>query len=257
MKKYTPLFDDIVKDFGIVGAAVYGYVWRQCQKEKGVCGASFQTIADDLGLGRITVINHMKRLVEAGQIVDTTPHYDRKPHEYLVQEMYQSSTGDVLASTSNIPELVQEMYQSSTSPVPKDTDTKNNNNYELTGDENFAFSFFEGATGFCPPHQSSSDYHDHWLVPIRAIVKKSNGRTEIEDRIAHAVHQMQGGSGKTYTIKSPKSILTFALNWGNEPSPNSNGHNGIAQPPAIKPATAEELAEFQRMAQNTEAFYGK
>lgn len=175
--------------------------------------------------------------------------------EYVIPA--RNSTLNGLSSLSDSPqnELSDEPNSPDSVPPIYSKERKNNNNdYDLTSDEQFAFSFFEGTTGFCPPHQSSSDYHDHWLVPIQAIVKKSNGRTEIEDRIAHAVHQMQGGSGKNYTIKSPKSILTFALNWGNKPDPSSNGHtNGIHQPPTISPPTADEAAEFEKLIANTEA----
>lgn len=144
MGHFTPLFDDIMQEHGIITAAVYGYIWRKCQLERGVCDASFQTVADDLNMSRRTIVTHIKLLVEVEKIVDLTPENDRKPHKYLVQEMQQIRAIDALdenqtrATDSTTREinaplraadslaLGQEMQQTRATNAPKDTDTKRN-----------------------------------------------------------------------------------------------------------------------------------
>jgi len=117
MNQFTPLFDEITQQYGIVTAAVYGYIWRKCQMESGHCSASFQTIADELNVSRRTAVTHVKQLVNDGLITDLTPNANRKPHKYLVQEMQQTREINALA-------LVQEMQQTREINAPKDTETK-------------------------------------------------------------------------------------------------------------------------------------
>lgn len=121
MGKYTPLFDDIVSDYGPITALVYGYVWRMCQLKNGVCHASFQTMADKMNVSRRTVIRHIKSLIEAGLIEDLTPDAGTKPHRYLVTESHQDSDLKSLSSDRESLALVTESHQTSDFKSPKDT----------------------------------------------------------------------------------------------------------------------------------------
>jgi len=82
MGSFTPLFDLVIKDVGIVGAGVYGRVWRYCQGERGVCQAKQETIADELGMSRHTILRWLTKLCDAGYLEDTTPDLRNKPHTY-------------------------------------------------------------------------------------------------------------------------------------------------------------------------------
>lgn len=82
MGNFTPLFDVVIHDVGITGAAVYGRVWRYCQGERGVCQATQDTIADELDVSRHTVLRWLGKLCEAGYLEDTTPDLRNKPHTY-------------------------------------------------------------------------------------------------------------------------------------------------------------------------------
>jgi|GEM_PF-6732579 len=73
VRGFTPLIDALVAEEGLVTAAVYGVVWRYCQMADGVCTASQETIAAHLGLTRVTVNAHLRRLCEAGYLKDVTP----------------------------------------------------------------------------------------------------------------------------------------------------------------------------------------
>jgi len=72
----------LVREFGLVTAAVFGAVWRYCQMENRVCNASTRTIADDLGMEHGTVLRHIKKLCKAGYLRDETPGLRNKPHTY-------------------------------------------------------------------------------------------------------------------------------------------------------------------------------
>lgn len=79
---FTPIIDTVVQDVGLMAAAVFGKVWRYCQMQDGVCKASQERIAEELGITRKTVNNYLSTLVEAGYLIDTTPEALGTPHIY-------------------------------------------------------------------------------------------------------------------------------------------------------------------------------
>jgi DnaD/phage-associated family protein len=79
---FTPLIDGLVAEHGIVRAAVFGKVWRYCQMEDGVCRASQERMADELGLTRATVNKHIEALCADGYLIDKTPTLAGAPHVY-------------------------------------------------------------------------------------------------------------------------------------------------------------------------------
>ena len=79
---WTPIIDALAKDHGLLTAAVFGRIWRYCQGEKGVCTASLETTASDLGINKATVMRHAKELLEHGYLKDLTPDARNVPHIY-------------------------------------------------------------------------------------------------------------------------------------------------------------------------------
>lgn len=79
---FTPVIDALLKEHGHLTALIFGKVWRYCQMSDGVCKASQQRIADELGVTRVTVNNHFSILVENGYLEDITPDLDGYPHTY-------------------------------------------------------------------------------------------------------------------------------------------------------------------------------
>lgn len=65
---WTPLLDRLVERHGLITAAVFGKVWRYCQGDYGVCTASQDRIAKELGISRKAVNEHCKILVENGYL---------------------------------------------------------------------------------------------------------------------------------------------------------------------------------------------
>ncbi|MHA1962732.1 MAG: helix-turn-helix domain-containing protein [Candidatus Thorarchaeota archaeon] len=84
IKNFTPLLDELVKEFGVVTAAVWGRIWRYAQQEYGVCQASLDKIANELHISRRTVIRHISKLCIEGYIYDHTPTLRNKPHTYSI-----------------------------------------------------------------------------------------------------------------------------------------------------------------------------
>lgn len=79
---FTPIIDSLAQELGLITAAVFGRVWRYCQGEQGVCTASMERIAQELGLGRATVMRHIHILVENGYLKDLTPDLVKRSHTY-------------------------------------------------------------------------------------------------------------------------------------------------------------------------------
>ena len=66
---------------------------------------------------------------------------------------------------------------------------------------------FTNLTGFFMPADYESRMNqEQWVKPLQAI----EGQGKAEERIKYGIQQIRE---KGYTIKAPKSILTFALNW--------------------------------------------
>ena len=59
---HTRIFDELVPKFGLVGAAVYGVVWRYCQMRDKACHATHETLANELGIGQSTVRQYIDEL---------------------------------------------------------------------------------------------------------------------------------------------------------------------------------------------------
>jgi hypothetical protein len=79
---FTPLIDGLTVEHGVITSAIFGKVWRYCQMSDGVCKASQERIADELGISRITVNTHIEKLCSAGYLIDRTPGLLGAPHQY-------------------------------------------------------------------------------------------------------------------------------------------------------------------------------
>lgn len=79
---FTPVIDGMIPEVGLITAVIFGKAWRYCQMADGVCKASQERIAAELGITRATVNAHFSRLCEFGYLKDTTPDLAGLPHEY-------------------------------------------------------------------------------------------------------------------------------------------------------------------------------
>jgi hypothetical protein len=79
---FTPIIDVLVDEIGLIGASIFGRVWRYCQGKRRVCQASIDTLASGLGISGRTVQRHLRALCEAGYLEDLTPDLKNRPHTY-------------------------------------------------------------------------------------------------------------------------------------------------------------------------------
>lgn len=79
---WTPVVDVVVADVGETAALVYGRVWRYCQMRDGVCRASVERMAGEVGRSVKTVRRCLKLLCRRGYLRDRTPGRRYAPHEY-------------------------------------------------------------------------------------------------------------------------------------------------------------------------------
>lgn len=82
---WTPLYEPAITKYSLIGAAVYGEVWRYCQMGKQMCVASRETIAGNLGLAIRTVDKYLELLSSGDEpyIKDLTPDVRNRPHAYI------------------------------------------------------------------------------------------------------------------------------------------------------------------------------
>lgn len=79
---FTPAPDVLIRDYGYITALVWGKIWRYCQMSDGVCRASLDRIANELGMSDNTIMRHLRPLCENGYLYDSTPDLKNKPHIY-------------------------------------------------------------------------------------------------------------------------------------------------------------------------------
>jgi DNA-binding Lrp family transcriptional regulator len=98
---FTPVIDSVVQDVGVTTAVVFGKVWRYCQMSDGVCKASQGRLAEDLNMSVRSVTAHIKKLVVAKYLRDTTPNLVGVPHTYA--DTGKAGMGITMAATSSQP----------------------------------------------------------------------------------------------------------------------------------------------------------
>lgn len=127
MKNFTPMLDDLVQKYGIITAAVWGRVWRYSQQNGKVCQATQERIANDLKLGRRTVIRHLQILIDDGYLVDHTPELRHRPHTYTTVSAPESHTDiddSVPESHTSAPESHTQCATESLKETIKETNKK-------------------------------------------------------------------------------------------------------------------------------------
>jgi hypothetical protein len=99
---WTPVIDAILQAHGASAALVFGRAWRYCQMPGGVCTASLERLADDLGYNERTIRRALQVLVENGFLEDMTPDLTNRPHVYR-DTGRASLVGRVEAIVSSLP----------------------------------------------------------------------------------------------------------------------------------------------------------
>jgi len=90
---FTPVLDNLISEYSLVTAAIYGIVWRYAQMSDKVCKAPLEKIGKRLDLSGKTAERHIKILCAGGYLVDLTPGVRNKPHIYAVTGKAEISGG--------------------------------------------------------------------------------------------------------------------------------------------------------------------
>lgn len=120
LEGFTPLPDILVEQVGITTAAVWGRMWRYCQMDGGVCQASLETLARELGLHRTTIIQHVDVLVKGGYFIDKTPDLKNRPHTYVDSGLL-SVQSKIAVVKSNTPAVEESEIPTAQSDFPTAT----------------------------------------------------------------------------------------------------------------------------------------
>lgn len=80
---FTPVYDSVAREYGLVGAAVYGVVHRHCLMRDGDCHCSLDTMAYLLGVTESTARRWLRRLEADGWIRQTQASTPRVPAHYV------------------------------------------------------------------------------------------------------------------------------------------------------------------------------
>jgi hypothetical protein len=98
---WTPLIDELVQLYGVVGASVFGRIWRYCQMKDHVCSVPLSRIAEDLKMDKSTIMRYAVRLCEDGYLKDKTPDAGNRPHVYA--DTGKASIGVTVKAKSGTP----------------------------------------------------------------------------------------------------------------------------------------------------------
>lgn len=72
MSGWSPIFDTVVQEVGLMTASVYGVIWRHCQMRNGECTASQETLAGKIGITIRSLQRHAEKLIDAGFLSKVT-----------------------------------------------------------------------------------------------------------------------------------------------------------------------------------------
>jgi DNA-binding Lrp family transcriptional regulator len=126
MSRYTPVFEPLIPKVGILPTLVFGLIWRYSHLADNVCRASMQTLADRLGLCRMTVIRSVKTLRQAGLIEDLSPYIHTQPHRLRPSQQAL----DLLNKESDSPDITHS-YNNSLNQVKEITKGDSTSNFQL------------------------------------------------------------------------------------------------------------------------------
>jgi DnaD/phage-associated family protein len=178
---WTPVIDGMIPEVGATTALVFGKAWRYCQMSDGVCKASQERLAAELGMTRTTIHAHLKKLVKTGYLKDLTPDLVGAPHEYA--DTGKANLSIILAGSSQPVKNLDTPCIKSIHPPVKNLDTKKVlRKKKETINSSVVFSHYENNIAMLVP--SSRDelgelldtYSEDWIIEAMDIAVKNNVR---------------------------------------------------------------------------------
>lgn len=96
---YVNIDKEVIKLFGGVKAIIYEEVSSLAQQE-GYCFASYQYMADDLGMSRETVRRNIQELIKAGAIIDLKSNPRNTPLHLSINKAYLKKALTILKKST-------------------------------------------------------------------------------------------------------------------------------------------------------------
>ena len=228
---HTRIFDELVPQFGLVGAAVYGVVWRYCQMRDGACRASYETLGAEIGVEKSTVRRHVRKLRDAQYLAQIhnggnctswfiigekqigTEHAPEKGdrQKTRVQVGREPTQREEQVGREHTKET-KELNKPDKKPLNATHSRKRKGKPFWNDDQKvLADHFVEVSHLEIPILEKPSDYAAvtrSWKLPLSQMFELVGSVTDARKLIAQTVREMRA---KNLTISAPRSIWNNAL----------------------------------------------
>ena len=121
---FTPLFDVVIDDLGLIPAAVFGRIRRYAQMKDKTCSASVDKIGKQIGISGRSVMRWLKVLCDKGYLDDLSPDRRNKPHIYRVTDMLDAMTLCQIGTTQSHSRYDRESVEETLKRHPKKEEKK-------------------------------------------------------------------------------------------------------------------------------------
>ncbi len=225
---HTRIFDELVSEFGLVGAAVYGVVWRYCQMRDGACRASYETLGAEIGVEKSTVRRHVRKLRDA---------------QYLAQiHNGGNSTSWFIIGEKQIGREHTKKTKELNKPVKKPRNASHSRKRKRrpfwNDDQKVLADHFSEVSGLPIPKLEGHAFAQvtkSWKLPLSQMFELVGSVTDARKLIAQTVREMRADKLR---ISAPRSIWNVALDiHARGPTNGSPEPKGIA---GIRAYLAEE-----------------
>lgn len=266
---FTPILDTMSSRYGLVGAAVFGVVWRHANMRNGVCSASQERMAELLGVNRMTVNKWIATFCDNGYLEDTTPDTKNRAHVYrvtgkagLMQTIEAFDFGDNLNSSDDFGDSLN----STTDSLNSSSDSLNSSSDNLVSTsrllrDNLEEEVVDGAAA--TPNASLPEELATQFIEWANINGKKTEPLIAEAAVKQWLLHVQG-KGKGWRVKNFKAIgerydmIMLEYDQRNS-APNMPYIGDTGKPKKYEfrtdPITGENLAyEVETEAQAEEAF---
>ena len=227
---HTRIFDELIPEFGLVGAAVYGVVWRYCQMRDKACHATHETLAQELGIGQSTVRRYVDELRNAQYIAvifdkANSPNWmilgekqvgtESTSEKEGAQRKQAGSQREHLPKGEQVPrestEETKELKKPEKKPLNASHSRKRKRPPFWNDDQKVLADHFAEVSGLPIPKlggRAFAQVTKSWKLPLSQMFELVGSVTDTRKLIAQTVREMRADK---LTISAPRSIWNVAL----------------------------------------------
>jgi len=227
---YTPVFDELIPEFGTMGALVYGVIWRYCQMRDAACHATHETLAQEIDIAESTLRKHIEILRDAQYLAVI---FDKaNSANWIILGERQVSTKSTLdkeggqrkhlgAVRKHLPMGEQVPLDSTEDtkvlkkPVKKPRNATHSRKRKKrpfwNDDQKVLAAHFAEVSGLPIPRLESRAFASvtkSWKLPLSDMFELSGSVSQAKDLIALTIREMRNDKLR---ISAPRSIWNVAL----------------------------------------------